>query len=138
MKRINGDSGMDNKTILIIEDDMKNTKLMRVILEREGYRILNTTEARAGIDMAREHKPFLILMDIQLHGTDGLEATRLIQQDSALKGIPVIALTAFAMKEDASFKSMKDDPRLIALWNRLGERMAVERQWYEAHKDDPL
>jgi len=45
---------------------------------------------------------------------------------------------AFAMKEDASFSSMKDDPRLIALWNRLGERMAVERQWYEAHKDDPL
>ena len=78
---------------------MKNTKLMRVILEREGYRILNTTEARAGIDMAREHKPFLILMDIQLPGLDGISATRMIKLDPATKDISIVGVSAHAMEE---------------------------------------
>ena len=91
---------MDGKKILIIEDDEKNTKLMRVILEREGYRILSTTEARSGIDMAREHRPFLILMDIQLPGLDGLSATRMIKLDPVTRDIPVVGVSAHAMEED--------------------------------------
>ncbi len=97
---------MDKKTILIIEDDEKNTKLMRVILEREGYRILSAIEARAGIDMAREHKPFMVLMDIQLPGLDGLSATRMIKLDSATKDIPVVGVSAHAMEEDIA-KALK-------------------------------
>jgi two-component system cell cycle response regulator len=91
---------MDGKKILIIEDDEKNTKLMRVILEREGYRIFSTTEARVGIDMAREHRPFLILMDIQLPGLDGLSATRMIKLDPVTRDIPVVGVSAYAMEED--------------------------------------
>ena len=91
---------MSNKTILIIEDDEKNTKLIRAILERENYSIISTTEANSGIELAKRHKPFLILMDIQLPGLDGLSATKIIRNDPILKDIPIVGVSAHAMEED--------------------------------------
>ena len=92
---------MGKETILVIEDNTFNMKLVRTLLQFGEYHVLEASAAEVGIELARERRPDLILMDLQLHGTDGLEAARLIQQDPALKGIPMIALTAFAMKEDA-------------------------------------
>ena len=70
------------------------------LLESAGHSVINATDAEAGLTLARDEQPQLILMDIQLPGMDGLEATRLLKQDDATRGIPVIALTALAMKGD--------------------------------------
>ena len=90
----------DNRRILIIEDDEKNTKLIRAILERENYEVISTTDARSGIELIREIRPFLILMDIQLPGLDGLAATRQIKNDPSIGGIPIVGVSAHAMEED--------------------------------------
>lgn len=86
--------------ILIIEDNPQNMKLAAAILEKTGYVVLKANEADSGIALARQEGPDAILMDIQLPGMDGLTATKLLKGDSATSQIPVIALTAFAMKGD--------------------------------------
>ena len=91
---------MEDKTVLVIEDNGLNMKLVRSLLGIGKYRVLEAVDAEAGIKLAREHPPDLILMDIQLPGMDGLEATRIIKEDPALKDIPVIALSSYAMKND--------------------------------------
>jgi CheY-like chemotaxis protein len=91
---------MENKTILIIEDDELNMKLVRGLLMMGKYNILEAVNAEIGMKIAREHHPDLILMDIQLPGMDGLEATRLIKKDPSTKDISVIALTSCAMQGD--------------------------------------
>ncbi len=87
-------------SILVIEDTPANMKLATMLLRRAGYQVLQADEAQTGIALAQAHRPDLILMDIQLPGMDGLEATRLLKADPATGSIPVIALTAFAMKGD--------------------------------------
>ncbi|MFC1821809.1 response regulator [Thermodesulfobacteriota bacterium] len=91
---------MENKTILVIEDNVLNLKLVVALLGKEKHRVLSAEDAEEGIRMARKHKPDLILMDIQLPGMDGLSATRLIKEDEDLSGIPVVALTSYAMQGD--------------------------------------
>ena len=86
--------------ILIIEDNPQNMKLAAAILEKTGYEVLKASEADSGIALARQEVPDAILMDIQLPGMDGLTATKLLKGDRATREIPVIALTAFAMKGD--------------------------------------
>jgi two-component system cell cycle response regulator DivK len=86
--------------ILIVEDNVANMKLATFILESAGYTVLAATDAEAGLALARSERPDLILMDIQLPGMDGLEATGLLKKDAATRPIPVIALTALAMKGD--------------------------------------
>ena len=86
--------------VLIVEDNPANMTLAIFLLESAGHIVLNATDAEAGLTLAREGQPHLILMDIQLPGMDGLEATRLLKRDDATRGIPVIALTALAMKGD--------------------------------------
>lgn len=86
--------------VLVVEDNPTNMKLASLLLEHAGYRVLRAENAVDGIALAREQHPDLILMDIQLPGMDGLEATRLIKADEALRGTKVVALTAFAMKGD--------------------------------------
>ena len=86
--------------VLIIEDLPVNMLLTVAILERAGHQPIEAETAARGIALAREERPDAILMDIQLPDMDGLEATRLIKADADLQGIPVIALTAFAMKGD--------------------------------------
>ena len=86
--------------ILIIEDNPANMELAAFILKSAGHTVLAATDAEAGLSLARLERPGLILMDIQLPGIDGLEATALLKRDDATRAIPVIALTALAMKGD--------------------------------------
>lgn len=86
--------------ILIIEDNPANMRLASLLLSRVGHAILCAVDAESGLTMARAELPDLILMDIQLPGMDGLAATALLKQFPATAGIPVIALTAMAMKDD--------------------------------------
>ena len=88
------------KTILIVEDVTKNMTLFRDLLQVSGYSIIEASGGKEGIELAKAKKPDLILMDIQMPGMDGLEATRILKADATISGIPVIALTAYAMKGD--------------------------------------
>jgi two-component system cell cycle response regulator DivK len=87
-------------TVLIVEDNPANMKLATFLLLKAGHTVLSAIDAEAGLTLARGEHPNLILMDIQLAGMDGLEATRLLKADDATRGIAVIALTALAMKGD--------------------------------------
>ncbi|RZJ27120.1 MAG: response regulator [Haliea sp.] len=86
--------------ILVIEDNPANMKLACLLLRNAGHGVLCAVDAETGLTMARAERPDLILMDIQLPGMDGLAATALLKQDPATAAIPVIALTAMAMKAD--------------------------------------
>ena len=86
--------------ILIIEDNPMNTKLVRDLLHANGYSTLAAQDATTGLQMARLEKPSLILMDIDLPGMNGLDATRVLKSDPVTAGIPILALTAYAMKGD--------------------------------------
>jgi two-component system, cell cycle response regulator DivK len=86
--------------VLVVEDNAANMTLSIFLLESAGHAVISATDAEAGLMLARAEQPDLILMDIQLPGMDGLEATRLLKQDDATRAIPVIALTALAMKGD--------------------------------------
>ena len=88
------------KTILIVEDNELNMKLFHDLLAPHGYDILQTKDGMEALKVARENKPDLILMDIQLTEVSGLEVTKWIKEDDDLRAIPVIAVTAFAMKGD--------------------------------------
>jgi two-component system cell cycle response regulator DivK len=88
------------KTVLVVEDNELNMKLFHDLLEANGYDIVQTRNGLEAIDLAREHRPDLILMDIQLPEVSGLEVTKWIKEDDDLRTIPVIAVTAFAMKGD--------------------------------------
>ena len=87
-------------TILLVEDNATNMKLSLFLLESADHTVLTATTAEAGLAIAREQKPELILMDIQLPGMDGLQATVQLKADPVTSDIPVIALTALAMKGD--------------------------------------
>jgi two-component system cell cycle response regulator DivK len=86
-------------TVLVVEDNAANMKLVKFLLESAGHTVVSATDAETGLTFARDG-PDLILMDIQLPGMDGLEATALLKADDATRAIPVIALTALAMKGD--------------------------------------
>jgi two-component system, cell cycle response regulator DivK len=86
--------------ILLVEDNVANMKLASFLLESDGHTVLAAVNAEIALTLAREGSPDLILMDIQLPGMDGLQATALLKQDPATRNIPVIALTALAMKGD--------------------------------------
>ena len=86
--------------ILVIEDNPNNMKLASLLLETAGHEVLQAVDAIEGLQMARQHLPALILMDIQLPGMDGLTATQQLKHDTQTRHIKVIALTAFAMKGD--------------------------------------
>ena len=88
------------KTVLIVEDNELNMKLFHDLLDAHGYNTLQTKDGMEALGIAREHKPDLILMDIQLPEVSGLEVTKWIKEDETLQSIPVIAVTAFAMKGD--------------------------------------
>lgn len=88
------------KKILIVEDNELNMKLFRDLLEAHGYETLQTREGLQALKIAREERPDLILMDIQLPEVSGLDVTKWIKEDEELSSIPVIAVTAFAMKGD--------------------------------------
>ena len=86
--------------ILLVEDNPANLKLAEFLLRKAGHEVLAAEDAIAGIALARAQLPDLVLMDVQLPGMDGLEATRVLKSDPATRAVKVIALTAFAMKGD--------------------------------------
>lgn len=88
------------KKVLIVEDNELNMKLFHDLLEAQGYETLQTREGLQALSIAREHRPNLILMDIQLPEISGLEVTKWLKEDDDLSHIPVVAVTAFAMKGD--------------------------------------
>ena len=86
--------------VLIVEDNADNLKLATFLLQSAGHTVISASNAEAGLALARSDHPDIILMDIQLPGMDGLEATGLLKKDEQTRSIPVIALTALAMKGD--------------------------------------
>jgi two-component system cell cycle response regulator DivK len=88
------------KTVLIVEDNELNMKLFHDLLVAHGYATIQTRTGLEALRLAREHRPQLILMDIQLPEVSGLEVTKWLKEDDELRAIPVIAVTAFAMKGD--------------------------------------
>jgi two-component system, cell cycle response regulator DivK len=94
------EQGTMSKTVLIVEDNELNMKLFRDLLEAHGYSTLQTRNGIEALSLARDHRPDLILMDIQLPEVSGLDVTKWLKEDDQLRAIPVIAVTAFAMKGD--------------------------------------
>ena len=111
--------------ILIIEDNPANMKLACLLLNSAGHEVLRAVDAENGLMLARAEQPALILMDIQLPGMDGLAATALLKQDAATAAIPVIALTAMAMKEDREKTKVAGCDAYIAKPLRYQELYAV-------------
>ena len=91
---------MNNNKILVIEDNKLNMKLVRNLLRLENYQVIEAENAETGIELAQAHQPDLILMDIQLPGMSGLDATKILKENASLKSIPIIVLTSYAMKGD--------------------------------------
>ncbi len=91
---------MAGKTILIVEDNDLNMKLFNDLLQAHGYNTLQANDGGEALGMARKHHPDLILMDVQLPEISGLEVTKRLKSDDDLKSIPIVAVTAFAMKGD--------------------------------------
>src|SRR6516225_2812932 len=98
--KMDREDGMMAKTVLIVEDNELNMKLFRDLLEAHGYETSGTSNGCEALDLVRKTRPDLILMDIQLPQVSGLDVTRWIKDDPELRGIPVVAVTAFAMKGD--------------------------------------
>jgi two-component system cell cycle response regulator DivK len=91
---------VSSERILVIEDNPKNMKLVRDVLQFSGYEVIEATSGEDGVRLARQHEPDLILMDLQLPGIDGMEALRQIRAGNGANPVPVLAVTASAMDED--------------------------------------
>jgi len=122
---------MANELVLIVEDNEKNRKLARDVLQARGYRTIETDNAEDGIELAREQRPKLILMDLQLPGIDGIQALGHLRGDPQTRKIPVIAVTASVMTEDnqrvvaAGFDGLQTKPiRVRDFLQAVGEAIA--------------
>lgn len=91
---------MDKGAILVVDDSIDNLLLTEVLLSSEGYQVRTAQDAGQALEAVRDGRPDLILMDVQLPGMDGLELTRRLRQEPATRDIPIVALTAYAMKGD--------------------------------------
>lgn len=91
---------MAGEKILLVEDNEVNRRLAEFLLRSNGYKVLQATSAQEVLDVIKINRPNLIVMDIQLPGMDGLEATRKLKEDPATRDIPVVAVTSYAMKGD--------------------------------------
>ena len=91
---------MSDKNVMVVEDNEKNMKLMRVVLKAKGYNIIEAATGEEALNLLKNQKPDIILMDIQLPGIDGLTLIKQIKASVITKDIPIIAVTAYAMKGD--------------------------------------
>ena len=125
---------MANELVLIIEDNEKNRKLVRDVLQVKGYRTIETETAEEGLKLVLEQSPALILMDIQLPGMDGIAALKQLKAEAKTKSIPVIAVTASAMTYNRQTMLAEGfdgyQPKPISLKDFLGEieRMLAARR----------
>jgi two-component system cell cycle response regulator DivK len=115
--------------ILIVEDNEKNMKLVRDVLQVKGYRTLEAGTAEDGIRLANERKPDLVLMDIQLPGMNGIEALGVLRTDAATAKIPVIAVTASVMQQDRKLITEAGFDGYIGKPINLKEFLATVRKW---------
>jgi two-component system cell cycle response regulator DivK len=115
--------------ILIVEDNEKNMKLVRDVLQVKGYRTLEAGTAEDGIRLANERKPDLVLMDIQLPGMNGIEALGVLRTDAATAKIPVIAVTASVMQQDRKLITEAGFDAYIGKPINLKEFLATVRKW---------
>jgi two-component system cell cycle response regulator DivK len=113
------------KVVLIVEDNELNRRLLHDVLEAHGYAILSADRGSVAVEMAREHHPDLILMDIQLPDISGLEATHQLKEDAATRSIPIVAVTAFAMAGDERRTLDAGCDAYIAKPIRLQEFLAI-------------
>jgi two-component system, cell cycle response regulator DivK len=124
--------------ILVIEDNPANMKLASLLLRNAGHEALCAVDAESGLTLARARQPDLILMDIQLPGMDGLAATALLKADPATARIPIIALTAMAMKEDREKTRAAGCNAYIAKPLRYQELYAaIDSLLLKAHPEPP-
>ena len=114
-RMINGTLPMVKK-VMIVEDNELNMKLFRDLIEASGYETIRTRNGLEALDLAREHRPDLILMDIQLPEVSGLEVTKWLKADDDLHVIPIIAVTAFAMKGDEERIRQGGCEAMIHVW----------------------
>jgi two-component system, cell cycle response regulator DivK len=127
---------MAGELILIVEDDAKSRRLVRDLLEYEGYRTVEATAGDDGVRLAREMVPALVLMDIQLPRVDGITALGMLRADPATRAIPVVAVTASAMAHDrpklraAGFDALEQKPIAVK------ELIACVRRLVGTRKDD--
>jgi two-component system, cell cycle response regulator DivK len=127
---------MSGERVLIVEDNEKNMKLFRDVLQATGFETLEATGGEEGVQVAIEHVPDLVLMDIQLAGMDGVTALRRVREDERTASIPVVALTAQAMTGDrerfldAGFNGYISKPV------NVGEFIATVKRFCERHEDD--
>jgi two-component system, cell cycle response regulator DivK len=91
---------MSGEKILLVEDNPVNRRLAEFLLRSNGYQVLEATTAQEAFDLLKAERPDLILMDIQLPGTDGLDVTKRLKENAATRDIPVVAVTSYAMKGD--------------------------------------
>ncbi|HHT9104416.1 MAG TPA: response regulator [Candidatus Wujingus californicus] len=91
---------MPDKNVMVVEDNEKNRKLMRVVLKAKGYIVIEAATGEEALNILKNQKPDIILMDIQLPGIDGITLIKQIKGTTALKDTPIIAVTAYAMKGD--------------------------------------
>ena len=125
---------MSEALILIVEDNEKNRRMLRDMLQVYGYRTVESETAEEGIEIAREQQPALVLMDIQLPGMDGIEARERLRDDPGTRHIPVVAVTASAMQHDqtriekAGFDAFHYKPIRIKEILATVEEMVARRQ----------
>lgn len=119
--------------VLIVEDNEKNRKLARDVLQFKGYDIIEADNAEDGLRLAREHRPALILMDFHLPGMNGIQALEQLRWDEATRSIPVIAVTASAMAEDrkriiaAGFDALQTKPIHVKEFLQTVEDVLIRR-----------
>ena len=125
---------MADRQVLVIEDNPTNMKLVRDVLSHDGYTVIEGTTAEAGIALAHEHLPHVILLDIQLPGEmDGLDAVKRLKHDERTMAIPVVAVTAFAMTNDkqrapdAGFDGYLEKPISIDALREVVRQLADRR-----------
>jgi CheY-like chemotaxis protein len=128
---------MAGELILIIEDNEKNLKLVRDLLQVKGYQTLEAGAAEQGVELARRHTPSLILMDIQLPGMDGVAALDQLRNAPMTARIPVIALTAFAMQDERQRIAAAGFDRYLAKPVNIRELLEVVREICERHTPHP-
>ncbi len=123
--------------ILVIEDNVQNLKLAQLLLQRAGHEVLSADSGEAGMRLAREQAPDLVLMDVQMPGMDGLEATRLLKRDPLTAHLKVVALTALAMKGDEQRMLAAGCTAYLAKPFHYKELMAVVEQQLGGAEDGP-